>query len=237
MRIWPLPLLSGALPLLAVIACYWLSVIPGHIADCNPLLQGCTTISSTGRHGWAYFVFKAAVLPSTGLMLLFWPLAAHWLVQRSGPGWSMRVMAGLGMLSACMLALYTAFLGSEGPLFAIFRRLGASSFLGGTFFCQLLFVAALSRSAIQPAPRLLKLMWGLVGLQFALGLGSLPVTALVEFDTRDKVENLVEWWFGLAMILFFIACAWLWRHERVLISDTCPPEQTSRERGQSRSPG
>ncbi len=214
MRIALLPLLIGLLPLLTVAACLQLSQAQGHVPDCNPLLEGCTTVSATGRHGDAYHLFKMLMLPTAGLLLVFWPLAGAWLRRQTlpigGPA-----MTLLGLFAAAMLALYSAFLGTEGALFASYRRIGASSFLAATFFCQLLFALSLLRAPSAAPTGLRRLLLALVILQLLLGLASLPFTLLTQDPLKDRAENIIEWWFGLALILFFFACAWLWRRERL----------------------
>ncbi len=221
MRIAPLPLIIGLLPLLAVTLCLQLSQAEGFVPHCNPLLEGCTTISRAGRHGSAYHLFKMLMLPSAGLMLVFWPVAGAWLGHRARPVGG-PAMTLLGLFAAAMLALYSAFLGTEGALFASYRRIGASSFLAGTFFCQLLFALSLQRRPAA-APALLRgLLLGLVGAQLMLGLVSLPFTLLAEPSIKDAAENIIEWWFALALIAFFFVCACLWRDERLDLRERIP---------------
>jgi hypothetical protein len=54
-------LLCGLVPLLTVHVCYVLSASAGVIPTCSPYLDGCTSISATGRHGWGYVLFKAGM--------------------------------------------------------------------------------------------------------------------------------------------------------------------------------
>ena len=56
-------MVTAALPVLCVLLNHWLSIRGGYIPDCIPYFEGCTSISSTGRHGVSYWLFKAMMLP------------------------------------------------------------------------------------------------------------------------------------------------------------------------------
>ena len=51
-----------AAPIVVVHVCYLLSAHYGYVDKCNPYIEGCTSISATGRHGPSYFLFKAGTI-------------------------------------------------------------------------------------------------------------------------------------------------------------------------------
>ncbi len=206
MPLWLLALMAGLGPALAVMLSWYVSVTQGHVLDCNPFVEGCTSISRTGRHGSAFFLFKALMLPSAVMLALFWWAVAAWLQRVLGLVQYRRSIWALGLLSALCLALYSCFLGVDGALSAGLRRTGATLYFSAGFLAQLLLVIALGDRAGAGLARLLGV---LVGLQFALGLLSLPATAWAA--DKDYWENVIEWCFAAAMIGFFPVLAWPWR--------------------------
>ena len=50
MLIRGLPLITALAPLLGINIAYWMGVEYGNLPSCNPYLDGCTSISSTGRY-------------------------------------------------------------------------------------------------------------------------------------------------------------------------------------------
>ena len=56
--LWLLALACALIPAGAVGFAWWLSVRAGHIPDCIPHLEGCTSISRAARHGTGNLVFK-----------------------------------------------------------------------------------------------------------------------------------------------------------------------------------
>lgn len=220
MRIWPLALATGLLPAMGILLALTFSISEGWIAGCSPWLEGCTSVSRTGRHGSGFFVFKGMVLPAAGLLAMFWILAACWL--RSCAPVRRRSVICLGLLgpaSAVMLAWYASYLGSEGPNFALYRRIGASSFLAGNFFCQLIFASALDPAQQEPRQLIgLRVLRLLAGLQLMIGLASLPVTLWADPALKDVWENIFEWWFCSIQLAYFPVCAWLWRAQRLNFS-------------------
>ncbi len=209
MKISLLPFLAGALPLLGVTLAWVWSLTGGHVPDCNPFLHGCTTVSATGRNGIGFFLFKAFVLPAAALFGLFWYVAAGYLQLHGASRRLAITVTSAGAVSAMMLTLYASYLGSDGVDFARYRRLGASSFLATSFLCQLLFVIGL-RQGPDRKSRPLACMRLLVLFMLLCGLISLPITIWAEPEAKNAGENIIEWWFGLALLMFYPACAWLW---------------------------
>ena len=54
-----LPLFIGLVPLIGVHTAYLIAVDYGYLQLCIPYLDGCTSISGTGRYPPASFLFKA----------------------------------------------------------------------------------------------------------------------------------------------------------------------------------
>lgn len=85
--LWWLALEAGLMPLLTIHATFAIAAVEGHTSWCIPYWGSCSSISRTGRHGTAYFVFKGVMLPAALLGVLFWWLNRLWLLQLCAPGY------------------------------------------------------------------------------------------------------------------------------------------------------
>ncbi len=209
MHIGWLAWLTGLLPVIGVLASSWIAMTQGLVPTCNPLLEGCTSISATGRYFPASLAFRAAVLPTAALTVLFWLASWRWLRAIGAPGrFAVHVIPVTGTLAAIFLVVYVSFLGTDGEVYRFLRRFGVVHYFSMTYLSQLLLTRALYHyPSAPPGPR--RLMVGLCTAMLALGLTAILVD-LAAWDT-NAVENVMEWNGGLLMMAFFPATAWAWQ--------------------------
>jgi hypothetical protein len=81
-----LPLLIGLVPLVGVHAAYLIAVDYGYLPPCIPYLDGCTSISGTGRYPPASFLFKAVEMAIAAALPVFWYFSVKWL-RALAPDW------------------------------------------------------------------------------------------------------------------------------------------------------
>lgn len=212
--LWWLALAAGSLPALAALVAFWLAVAQGQFPACNPLLDGCVSISRAGRYDLPNILFRALLLPGATLQGLVWLLGAEWL-RRLGAARDRLVglLPWLGMTAAVALVLYGTFLGSDGDGYRWMRRYGVVVYFG--FTCIAMLIVARSLFGLTANDTRLhlekKLLQALVILLPVLGL--INATAplyLVEAPSLDALENITEWWGGLVFTCFFTLLSWLW---------------------------
>ncbi|MBZ2169775.1 hypothetical protein [Marinobacter sp. F4216] len=207
-RLWWLALAAALIPLITIHLTYLVSVVEGHVALCVPYWDSCTSISRTGRHGTAYFIFKGTMLPAAMLGLLYWILNGFWL-KHLGVGPRARVWVPLlGVTSCLALGAYTVALGHEGDGFNLMRRIGVVVYLSFTFLCELLISGALCQHPRwQRQGR--RMLW-LSELVLLVGIASVILNA-VSPDLYHRTDNAFEWVFALLINLHALWIAWLWR--------------------------
>ena len=213
-----LPLVSGFLPLLGIHASYLIAVDAGRIPACLPYIDGCTSISATGRYPPATYLFKAVMLPEAVLLLLYWLCTSVWLRALEATAGASRARSSarlplLGGGGALALIVYVTFLGTQEPFYEFMRRFGIYFFFLLTVLAQLDQSLRMRRYARQfnhaSLLRITRVQLALVALPFALGALNLTLKAILQ--DADKPENAIEWIAVLAMQSHIILTYFAWR--------------------------
>ena len=201
--------LTAVVPTLTVNVCYVVSSAQGLVPACVPYFEGCTSISSAGRYGISYYLFKAGMVAGSVLLVLFWrQMSGH---IRAGTGRGAPVAGAIGMGGAAFLVLYTAFLGSEGDFYFLMRRFGALLYFGLTMIAQLMALRRLETFAPKWLTRTMK--WICFSMLF-FGGASIPIMNYM--DNKDTLQDVIEWDFSLLMQVYFLLTAiWLARLSKI----------------------
>lgn len=212
---WPLPLAAALLPLAATLVAYALAIRLGLVPACNPLVEGCVSISRAARHDLPNILFRALVLPAALLQAACWALCPAWLrMLGAAPDRAQRALPWLGAVAGASLALYASFLGTEGDAYRLLRRYGTVLYFGLTCIGMLVVSGEMQRR-VRGAPlqrRVTQALLALCALLPLLGLAHVLVPLLLPgAATRDALENATEWWGGAIFTLFFVVLAWAWR--------------------------
>src|SRR5210317_2029820 len=98
-----LPLILGLAPIAGVTAAYLLNIDAGLLPSCMPFIEGCTSISSTGRYAPGSMVFRAILLPQAALLAVFWWMNAAWLQSLDVRASGRRIVLVSGIAGATAL--------------------------------------------------------------------------------------------------------------------------------------
>lgn len=213
--------LAGLLPLAAAPLAYSINILAGSELDarfiCLPFTDGCVSISRAARSGPGLHLFRAVMLPCTVLLALSWHAVRAWLTGLEACSRSRAaVIFWLGITGALFLAFYVTWLGTEGEWYSWLRRYGVTFYFGGTALAHLLLVWVLwpARNKLDGGAlrRPIVTLTFLACLQWSLGVFS-SVKRLLFADPAliDRIENLVEWWFAVPMVLAFVVLARMFR--------------------------
>lgn len=209
-----LPLLIFFVPAIGANLSLWLSQNLGLVPECNVYLQGCTSISAAGRYEPVIFLFRALIIPTAVLMMLFWRLSCCWLAELGERSRTrLAVMETIGYIAGVFLILYATFLGSEGDGYRLMRRYGVTVFFAFTYLAQLLatgvLYARLRAGYTDVAPWLVRTMVALCAVMLLGGLASIPAAEWA-LD-RSAANNIIEWNLSGVLMGWFLL-AWLaWR--------------------------
>ena len=213
-----LPLLAGLLPFTAMCGAFLIGLAAGTLPACNPFLDGCVSISATGRKPPGSFLFKAIMLPYSLVLVFFWYYAALWLRAVDTEPRRATVLSILisGFVGAVAVAVYVTFLGTKEPVYEFMRRTGIYFGFVGTGLGQLFLSAATLRIANRrPRLSLTPLARTLVGLSVSLfGLGVLNLVMKSILEDPDPTENRIEWLAALGLQMHFILTYLAWRRTK-----------------------
>lgn len=209
-----LPLAAGVLPLAAVSGAHWLGADAGHLPACFPYIEGCTSISATGRHPPGSFLFKAVQMPFAMALIVIWLVALDWLrsFPREPSTPRARLILLFGISGAVALLVYTSFLGTTEPFYEFMRRFGIYLYFAGTVFAQLLVSVGLRIGPLGNWMRRVAL------LPFLLGILNLVLKSVL--DDADTAENRIEWIAALGMQSWFVLLYLAFRRSGVGVSVT-----------------
>lgn len=227
-----LPLFIGLVPLIGVHAAYLIAVDYGYLQPCIPYVDGCTSISATGRYPPASFLFKAVEMGMAVALPVFWYFSVKWL-RALDPRWHSHAVWSIfvaGAVGALALIVYVTFLGTKEPFYEFMRRFGIYFYFLGTGLAQLLL--ALSFRGIckglgdRGLSRMAMAMLVLCLMPFALGLLNLLQKAVLPHATADALENSIEWIASLMMQMYFFVVFLAWRRTTfaVSVSAATPPK-------------
>lgn len=197
-------LVTALAPIIGINLAYWIGVSYDHLPSCIPYIDGCTSISSTGRYPPGDRLFRAIMLPQAVLLAVIWYFTASWLrvISPDARRAATTTLAG-GLFGALALIVYVSYLASHDPFYEIMRRYGIYFYFIGTV------VAQIAVSLSMPASPLRRIMLGIMVMPFVLGLFNFVQKAVVA--NPDNTENAIEWIVSLLMQLWFVALWVAWR--------------------------
>ncbi|MFV2057341.1 MAG: hypothetical protein ACC707_12790 [Thiohalomonadales bacterium] len=207
-----IPILIAVAPILAINICYLIAASFEHVAWCFPYLDGCTSISATGRHAPENFIYRATMLPIAVFMGLYWVLNYYWLIELGDRlRWPRLTILFLGVIAAFFLVLYTTVLGAIGDIYQTQRRIGVTIYFSFTYLSQLLITSRLwhlkkKRGQVRlgrvPEAQLL-----LCSAMLLLGLISIPLSVV-----EPQADNIIEWNFALLLSLYYLTTYYGWKN-------------------------
>lgn len=198
-----LPLLTGIVPLIGINLAYWIGVNADILPSCIPYIEGCTSISATGRYPPGDRLFRAVMLPQSVLLAGTWYFAALWLRSLSPRSKAATPALVCGLVGAGALIVYVGYLGSKEPIYELMRRFGIYFYFLGTAIGQMILTLALARSRLRQA-----MLW-IVAVPWILGLANFAQKALRA--DPGMMENTIEWVVSVFIQIWFLLLYVSWR--------------------------
>jgi len=203
------PLLTGLVPIVAVHTTLVVSALQEYIPWCIPYIDSCTSISATGRHGAAYFIFKGTMIPAAMIMMLYWILVCRWITVLGEKSIAVRrTILIIGVTAALFLILYAVALGAAGDYLKVQRRMGVTVYFTFTYLGQLLLTWRLGLLLKNDRTR----SWQLANCYSLLAIGILTLFLGILLPGYEDYEDAFEWIMALLIHLYFFI-TWIgWRN-------------------------
>jgi len=219
-----LPLLAGLAPLVAAYLAFWIGVSAEALPACIPFIDGCASISATGRKPPGSYLFKAIMFPQSVLLLVTWFLTVDWMksLDDSNRGSLYRGIQAAAIVSSIALILYVTFLGTRAPFYEFMRSFGIYLYFLGMAIAEIFVVAALLRM-----PRVLNDQWLTRMAQLMLALCVTPfLIGLLNLYLKETlaesffVENAIEWIAATLMQFYLVVMYFMWRRTGMSVTLT-----------------
>ena len=205
-----LPIWAAVVPLGTVVICYLIAVGLGHVPACIPNYSGCTSVSSVGRLVPESLIFRAGMLPTALVLVLFWWRCAAFLTLGGQSGARLDMLRILGVIVALSLVIYAVTLGLEDDGYRQLRRAGINGFALSTLMAEVLLIFCYRPMRIVATQNLLR--W-LIVLCWALPLlGIAAEVAKWAGVSRHAANNIVAWNAFVVASAYYAVVARIWRH-------------------------
>ena len=191
------------IPILTVTASYLISTYLDLVPKCIPFIEGCTSISRTGRYEPVKYFFKFFMFIYVLFLFFYWNCLIIYIRTENKIS-----LYTLSFLSLIFLILYLIFLG-EGKAYEFFRRIGIYIYILFIIFTQY-FV---SKRIIKNKKFLKnKFSFKFVNLKnlisiflIILGMLLLPIL-IIKIDEYPNIKNIISWnYFFLVQLYFLIS--------------------------------
>jgi hypothetical protein len=203
-----LPFIAGVLPLIAMFGAFALGVAYEVLPNCNPLIDGCCSISATGRQPPGSYLFRAIMLPQGLLLGFVWYLSVLWLrkLEPRPTTATCLIILVAGVINVVALIVYVTFLSTTEPIYEFMRRTGIYFGFLGMAVAQLTIAIALLRTRIRP---LGQAMLSISLVVVALGILNLALKSVLA--DPDPAENRIEWIATILMQAWYFLLFVAWR--------------------------
>ena len=204
-----LPLFAAVVPLGTVVISYLIAVGLGHVPACVPNFSGCTSVSSAGRLLPESLIFRAGMLSTAAVLVLFWWRCATFLALGGQTGVRLVMLRILGVIIAASLVIYAVTLGLEDDGYRQLRRVGINGFAISTLMAEVLLISCYRSMRIVATEKFLR--W-LIVLCCALPLlGLAAEVAKWAGVPRHAANNIVAWNAFVVASAYYAVVARIWR--------------------------
>jgi hypothetical protein len=213
MRLYPLALVAGLLPIITIHISYLWAASNGHVEWCIPYIDSCTSISATGRSPPESYLFKALMIPSAMFLAAYWWYSCHWLVALGCTARKRRmILLAIAIAASVGLIVYSVMLGSIGENYRLHRRIGVTTFFGLSYLAQLLITNLLGNTHLirQRYSRWLQSLEISCLTVLLVGLTSIAIS-IIDDDLYHRIDDAFEWTINLLLCTHVVISALLWK--------------------------
>jgi len=203
-----LAIAAAVLPFVTFNGSYLIAASLNHVPMCFTYLDGCTSVSSTGRQSPEMFFFKPGVLMLAVALAWHWHRCAGFLGAQGLTAGRAALLRTIAYVSVVALTVYVITLGMPDEQFGKLRRIGTHGFAFSSWILQIVFVV-LYRPFRVDATRVL-FRWLAAACFGLLLVGIASETAKFLGSPRKPTNNIAAWNAFLMLSAFYAVLARIW---------------------------
>ena len=222
-RLVGLAITAAILPFVTFNTTYLIASSLGHVPACFTYLEGCTSVSSTGRQLPETILFKTGVLTLAIVLAVHWRRAANYLQPLGLSSGGARALRIIAYISAIALSIYAITLGLPDEQFGTLRRIGTHGFAFSSWILQITFVVLYRPCRIAATQGTWRWLAVICSALLVVGITSELAKA---FGTPKKMTNNIAAWNAfLVLTAFYAVLARHWWHHQISSGRTASPSE------------
>lgn len=199
---------AAVLPFVTFNGSYLIAASFDHVPWCLTYLEGCTSVSSTGRQLPEMWFFKPGVFALAVVLAWHWHrcagiLGVHGLSNRNAT-----LLRAIAIISVLALTIYVITLGLPDEHFGKLRRIGTHGFAFSSWILQIVFVVLYRPFRIDATKMLFR--WLAAACFGLLLVGIASETAKTLGLPRKPTNNIAAWNAFLMLSAFYAVLARIW---------------------------
>ena len=196
------------IPTLTVILSYILSLNLNLVPYCIPILDGCTSISRTGRYFPVNIFFKFFMFLSGMLIILYWYLNFQYFKIKNKLS-LINYAYMIGLISIFFLFLYLIFLG-ENNYYRFFRKVGIFIYILFSIIAELILSIIYFKKLNYFNINFTKFKLTLSIFLVILGIILFPFM-IMKLENVSEIRNIISWNYFFLIQINYLITFFIWK--------------------------
>ena len=198
------------IPTFTVIFSYIFSSNLNLVPSCMPIIDGCTSISRTGRYYPVNYFFKSLIFISGIFIILYW-YKNYFFFNKHFKSNLNKIALLIGLLSITFLFLYIIFLG-ESNYYKFFRKIGIFIYILFAIISEFLLsiIYFKNRNYNLFSNNFIKTKLYLSSILTILGILLFPFM-IMKIDNVTNLRNAISWNYFLLIQISYLSTYFCWK--------------------------
>ena len=198
------------IPTFTVIFSYIFSLNLNLVPSCIPVIDGCTSISRTGRYYPVNYFFKSLIFISGIFIILYW-YKNYFFFNKHFKSNLNKIALVIGLLSIIFLFLYIIFLG-ESNHYKFFRKIGIFIYILFAIISEFLLsiVYFKNRNYNLFSNNFIKIKLYLSSILIILGILLFPFM-IMKIENVTNLRNAISWNYFLLIQISYLSTYFCWK--------------------------
>ena len=198
------------IPTFTVIFSYIFSSNLNLVPSCMPIIDGCTSISRTGRYYPVNYFFKSLIFISGIFIILYW-YKNYFFFNKHFKSNLNKIALLIGLLSITFLFLYIIFLG-ESNYYKFFRKIGIFIYILFAIISEFLLsiIYFKNRNYNLFSNNFIKIKLYLSSILTILGILLFPFM-IMKIDNVTNLRNAISWNYFLLIQISYLSTYFCWK--------------------------